>query len=99
VQTVPDPEVHQSPRPINRAPQLIDPRDKTAQPTKIERGDQRWTVVPAVWPKSETAVAPAPAESPYRVYQERSLGDSQRPTAKPVVNPSDYDDSGWASSR
>ena len=99
VQTVPDPEAHQAPRPINRAPQLIDPRDKTAQATKIERGDQRWAVVPAVWPKSETAVAPAPAESPYRVYQERSLDDSQRTTAKPVVNPADYDDSGWASSR
>jgi len=104
VQTVPDPEASQSPRPINRAPQLLDPRDKTAQMNQTRRGDQRWAVVPAVWPKPEATPTVAPVDSPYRTYQERSYSgnsysDSPRPSASPAVNAADYDDSGWTSSR
>jgi hypothetical protein len=99
VQTVPDPEASQTPRPINRAPQLLDPRDKTAQMNQPRRGDQRWAVVPAVWPKPESTPTAASVESPYRVYQERSYSDSPRASVKPAVNPADYDDSGWTSSR
>jgi hypothetical protein len=44
VHAVPDPEIREQPKPIQRAPQLLDPRDKVAG------GDQRWAVVPAVWP-------------------------------------------------
>jgi hypothetical protein len=85
IQPVPDPNATQSPRPINRAPQLLDPRDKTATP-----GDRRWAVVPAVWPKPVTAAAES---SPYRVYRERSLNT---PAA---ASSAEYDDSGWTSAR
>jgi hypothetical protein len=82
---VPDPDAQQEPRPINRAPQLLDPRDKTAA-----RGDQRWAVVPAVWPQQ-----PAAQEHPYRVVQERSHSEP----GQPAVIPSEYDDGGWKSAR
>jgi hypothetical protein len=99
VQTVPDPEAQLSPRPINRAPQLLDPRDKTAQMNQPSRGDQRWAVVPAIWPKPKSTSTAAPVESPYRTYEERSYSDSPRPSARPAVNPAEYDESGWTSSR
>lgn len=55
VQTVPDPDVRPTPQPLNRAPQLLDPRDRAAA-----RGDLRWAVVPAIWPtKSEQVHAEA----------------------------------------
>ena len=84
IQPVPDPAVNQPARPVNRAPQLLDPRDKTATP-----GDRRWAVVPAVWPKQALR---ASEQSPYRVYQERSLNT-------PAANSSEYDDTGWTSAR
>jgi hypothetical protein len=112
IQTVPDPDALQPARPINRAPQLLDPRDKTAaaqSPAKRARpADQRWAVVPAVWPKpaetrSSPAMAPAapgvPERSPYRNYKERSY-DS--PSYRPVDSAAGsalYDDSGWTSAR
>lgn len=83
IQPVPDPAAARPARPVNRAPQLLDPRDKTATP-----GDQRWGVVPAVWPTNGRSAARATGPSPYRVYQERSLNTS-------AVNPAEYDDSGW----
>jgi hypothetical protein len=83
IQPVPDPAAGRSPRPASRAPQLLDPRDKTANP-----GDQRWGVVPAVWPTKDRPLATQAIEqSPYRVYRERSLSTQE------------YDDSGWTSSR
>jgi hypothetical protein len=84
IQPVPDPAVNQPARPVNRAPQLLDPRDKTAA-----LGDRRWAVVPAVWPKPQL---PAGEQSPYRVYQQRSL-------TEPAAASSEYDDSGWTSAR
>jgi hypothetical protein len=50
VQTVPDPDANQRPHSLNRAPQLLDPRDKSAA-----RAAQRWAVVPAVWPTQQRA--------------------------------------------
>jgi hypothetical protein len=50
VRTLPDLDVPQTPRPASRAPQLIDPRDKTA----LLRSDPRWAVVPARWPTRPT---------------------------------------------
>lgn len=97
VQTVPDPDALQPARPINRAPQLLDPRDKTASAQKAMRTDQRWAVVPAVWPKVEPMALAAPAASPYREYEERSY--SPRRTEQRAVNPAEYDESGWTSSR
>ena len=88
IQPVPDPAAGKPPRPVNRAPQLLGPRDKTATP-----GEQRWGVVPAVWPTQDRSVAAKAIEqSPYRVYHERSF-------STPAVNPANYDDSGWTSSR
>src|SRR5205085_8260917 len=45
VQTVPDLDSPIVPRPVNSAPKLIDPRDKTAG---IKN---RWAAVPAKWPE------------------------------------------------
>ena len=103
VQTVPDPDALQPASPNNRAPQLLDPRDKTAavnaQPQKPLRADQRWAVVPAVWPKPEVTVAAPPANSPYRSYEKRSYHtDPERP-ADTTENAAAYDASGWTSGR
>jgi hypothetical protein len=88
VQPVPDPAATRRQRPASRAPQLLDPRDKTANP-----GDQRWGVVPAVWPVKEEVASAKPAEqSPYRVYHERRL-------STPAPDAAEYDSSGWTSSR
>ncbi|MEX2176346.1 MAG: hypothetical protein WD872_18430 [Pirellulaceae bacterium] len=96
ITTVPDPAANQPLRPINRAPQLLDPRDKTAA-----AGSIRWAVVPAVWPTK----AKPHAASPYRVYQERSY-DAPRADVRHApaaatqrANPADYDDRGWKSAR
>lgn len=95
IQTVPDPAAGQPTRPVNRAPQLLDPRDKTARAS-----DQRWAVVPAVWPSpSRTLAVPAiqAERSPYlRAVEERSLTTPAKPAA---VDASQYDDGGWSSSR
>jgi hypothetical protein len=96
VTTIPDPAASEPAQPINRAPQLLDPRDKSAGINRASRGDQRWAVVPAVWPKPAAAAAlAAPTDSPYRIYQERS----QRDVQAPAVNPDEYDASGWQSAR
>jgi hypothetical protein len=84
VTTVPDLNAEQQPRPVNRAPQLLDPRDKTAA-----RGrDPRWGVVPAKWP---APVTPA-------VQQAASHMAGTRPMSAKVSTPV-YDDSGWKSAR
>ncbi len=94
IQPVPDPAAGQPTRPVNRAPQLLDPRDKTARTS-----DHRWAVVPAVWPSpNRTLAAPAvqAERSPYRrAVEERSLTTP----AQPTEDASQYDDGGWASSR
>lgn len=60
---IPDPDANRQ-LPANRAPQLLDPRDKTAAtPTNSpKQAIDRWAVVPAVWPKREATPAYAPAQ-------------------------------------
>ncbi|MDX1948513.1 MAG: hypothetical protein SFU86_24215 [Pirellulaceae bacterium] len=87
VQPVPDPAARQPKSPANRAPQLLDPRDKTA------RAEGRWGVVPAVWPSRPAASLTSSGQS--RPYAERSYS---QPSA-PAINPADYDDGGWKSAR
>jgi hypothetical protein len=107
VRANPDPDAVAPPQPINRAPQLLDPRDKTAQ-----RSASRWGVVPAVWPTRPAPVQTAGlSQSPYhsaagsdsvanantgRVTQERSLRTSESTRQTPAAA---YDASGWESAR
>jgi hypothetical protein len=86
VRTAPDLDAPQSPKPINSAPQLLDPRDKTA------RLNNRWAVVPAQWPKKDTTprqLSDRPVV-PTKSYQPQSNGAG-------AANPADYDDRGWKS--
>jgi len=85
VQTVPDPDANQLPRSINKAPQLIDPRDKTAAGY-----DSKWAVVPAVWPTKQAMTGqlserPVVATSAHESFKQPS--------------PADYVDGGWKSAR
>jgi hypothetical protein len=70
VRTLPDLDAPKTPRPTRAAPQLLDPRDKTAS----LRGDPRWAVVPARWPTRTTSVGPSPAS--------RQIGTAERPTQR-----------------
>jgi hypothetical protein len=87
VQTVPDLDATEQPRPINRAPQLVDPRDKTA----MLRRDQRWAVVPAKWP----TVAPKTVASQVAPVEHRAATHLTGTTQTAPV----YDDGGWKSAR
>jgi hypothetical protein len=94
VQPVPDPDAKSPPRPLNRAPQLLDPRDKTAR-----SADPRWAVVPAIWPSKLTTTT---ARSGTKPYSERSYSEPRaevRPVSTPTLNPADFDDGGWKSAR
>ena len=89
VQTVPDPDVQESPRPLNNAPKLLDPRDKTAG------RDPRWAVVPALWPTKTTAgqLSDRPVAQT-KVYQPAApLSGSPYTASQPSA--ADYDDRGW----
>src|SRR5262245_1913997 len=83
VQPVPDLDARQPVAPLNRAPQLLAPRDKTAA-----HGDSRWAVVPAVWPSQ--AAQPASVRRPVM---------STNAAEPAPVNSPKYDDSGWTSGR
>lgn len=83
VTIVPDLDIKESPRPTNRAPQLIDPRDKSARAT-----DPRWAVVPAVW---------ATKQNGQPNQQVRTVAASQPVSFQPQA--ADYDDGGWQSAR
>lgn len=86
VQAVPDPEANTRPLPSNRAPQLLDPRDKTAL------GDaHRWAVVPAVWAKQPTREEAAPVS--LREVRQETPAPRQ---AAPEIH---WDDTGWKSAR
>jgi hypothetical protein len=64
VQPVPDPSAGNSPerdRPGNRAPQLINPNDRTAGRRPISPRDA-WGVIPATWPERKPAEADAARE-------------------------------------
>jgi len=61
VQPVPDPAGSDRLKredPANRAPQLIDPSDRTAAADGPQRGRAEWGVVPATWPDKAAAAAP-----------------------------------------
>lgn len=92
VQAIPDPDAQQ-PRTNDRAPQLLDPRDKMA----TRRVDSRWAVVPAVWPEQNRAASPysqpvAQSDPTPRGYQPVSRFE-------PATADAAYDDSGWRSGR
>lgn len=76
VQPLRDP--HGDDRNRNRAPQLLTPGDRTA------KADQRWAVVPAVWPVKANEVQP--------VVQ-------SKPELAPVAPQTQLDDGGWKSAR
>ncbi|HMC10285.1 MAG TPA: hypothetical protein VKH44_03305, partial [Pirellulaceae bacterium] len=92
VQTVPDLDAPQSPRPVNGAPQLLDPRDKTAF------RDPRWAVVPAQWPTKASASHQL-SDRPVVQTKSHQPHDSGITTQSPYINsqpnPADYDDRGW----
>jgi hypothetical protein len=86
VQSVPDLDAQQQPQPMNRAPQLIDPRDKTAV-----RGDSRWAVVKAKWPSQPTKLS---------VSQRLPAGKQTTAHLTGTVPSAPvYDDGGWKSAR
>src|SRR5262245_37113016 len=94
VQSVPDPDVQESARPLNSvpnssAPKLLDPRDKTAS------RDPRWAVVPAQWPtKAVSGQLSERPVAPTKVYQ-AAAPLSASPYASSQVSAADYDDLGW----
>jgi hypothetical protein len=95
IQPVPDPAAGQPTRPVNRAPQLLDPRDKTAR-----QGDQRWAVVPAVWPSPSRTLPSQALDAERSPYRREALERSLTTPAKPAAaDASQYDAGGWASSR
>lgn len=81
VQPLRDP--HGEERNRNRAPQLLTPgSDRTA------KADQRWAVVPAVWPVKANEVQPVAQSQP-----------QAQPAMIPVAPQSQLDDGGWKSAR
>ncbi len=92
VRTVPDLDEPPVPRPASAAPQLLDPRDKTAN------RDRRWGVVPAQWPTKERASGqlsqrPVAPRSAHETYEASGL--SKSPYASEGRNSARYDDGGW----
>jgi hypothetical protein len=84
VETVPDIDAPKTPRPVNSAPQLLNPRDKTAQ-AGSRWAASRWDVVPAVWPE--------PQPHATRPVSLRTTNIT------PVTPQADlYDDRGWRTS-
>jgi hypothetical protein len=86
VQTVPDLEAQQRPQPVNRAPQLLGPRDKTAA-----RVDSRWAVVKAKWPSQTTKLS---VSQPPPTVMQTTAHLTKTGASAPV-----YDDGGWKSAR
>jgi hypothetical protein len=93
VKTVPDIDATSAPRPINAAPKLIDPRDKTA------RLGNRWAAVPAKWPEktSTTKQLQDRPITPLKSYQAQTVGAAMNSPyhQSATINPADYDDKGW----
>lgn len=93
VQTVPDLDAPQTPKPVNSAPQLLNPRDKTAS------RDSRWAVVPAKWPQRQTAsnqLRDRPVVQTKSHQPSVSAAPAKSPYLQPVSAPK-YDDGGWKS--
>ena len=108
VRTVPDLDSPNSPRPINAAPKLIDPQDKTA------RLGNRWAAVPAKWPEQAERGASkltVPTQSvgtrelrdrpvtQMRAYEPQNVSLPMNSPYKNVqqqpANAAKYDDGGW----
>jgi hypothetical protein len=100
VQTVPDPDAAERRTSPSRAPQLLDPRDKTAKARF-----NRWAVVPAVWPTKERGgrvIVPASEASPYLQQvsaPQPAQGHEPMRHFVPAAAEAEYDDSGWQSGR
>jgi hypothetical protein len=103
VKVIPDPEAPSVYKPTNRAPQLINPQDRSAAAI-----DYRWAVVPAVWPTKQVARVSPPNEQPQaggRVVHVAHPNNSRQldertnftPTSAFVPQTAELDDSGWAS--
>jgi hypothetical protein len=84
---VPDLDGQRAPQPVNRAPQLLDPRDKTAA-----SGDSRFAVVPAVWPVKAPAQQQQLSQRPVVATKA-----TDRSPLQPPRNTAAYDDGGWTS--
>ncbi|HEX5104569.1 MAG TPA: hypothetical protein VFV87_12200, partial [Pirellulaceae bacterium] len=86
VRLVPDPDAQQREPAPSRAPQLLDPRDKSAA-SRLDK----WAVVPAVWPKPEPDG---------RLTANSDAGRYYEPVRRFVPAAAEmYDDSGWKSAR
>ena len=94
VQTVPDLDSPVTPRPINSAPKLLDPRDKTAGIRN------RWAAVPAKWPE-KNAGSKQLSQRPVthmRAYEAQGVSASMKsPYISAQPSAADYDDRGWKS--
>jgi hypothetical protein len=101
VRTVPDLDEPPLPRTVYSAPQLLDPRDKTARSVINGRGfgaAGRWGVVPAQWPTKEPVSGqlsqrPVTPRSAHETSYTRDLKNS--PYASQEANAAKYDDAGW----
>jgi hypothetical protein len=101
VRLIPDPDAAQEDQPRSRAPQLLDPRDKTAKARS-----NRWAVVPAVWPNQgpsgRVVSQPAGDASPYlRNVSSPQPAQEYEPVKHFVPAPAEaeYNDGGWQSAR
>jgi hypothetical protein len=100
VQPVPDPDANERRSVPSRAPQLLDPRDKTAN-VRLNR----WAVVPAVWPTKERGgrvITPTSEASPYLQNVSAPLPAHEYEPARhfvPAPAQAEYDDGGWQSAR
>jgi hypothetical protein len=100
VQPVPDLDAEKSRTIPSRAPQLLDPRDKTAT-TRFNR----WAVVPAIWPTKERGGRVIGSESESSPYLQQVSAPQPAHEYEPVRHfvpaaaETEYDDSGWQSGR
>jgi hypothetical protein len=100
VRPIPDPDAREKSESPSRAPQLLDPRDKSAS-TRFNR----WAVVPAVWPTKSAggrlATFSREEASPYLSPQSANEPAHAYEPVKhfvPAAEPQ-YDDGGWSSGR
>ena len=86
---VPDPEGSKRVKPGSRAPQLLNPGDRTAQTkTAHALGTSAWAVVPATWP-----------EKPPKTSHEVNFKVQAAPQNPVPAVEEAWDDSGWKSAR
>jgi hypothetical protein len=98
VQPLRDPHGDERKNLDNKAPQLITPGDRTAQ------ADNRWAVVPAVWPVRDTRPSqPVFGHEPVRQVSDSSVSTIHAQRAMPsqelVPVHTQLDDGGWKSAK